>query len=130
MGIQLASLRLPFRQALLTAGRWGPQALEMDARQMPNPPDLRSRARRHLRKMLEETNLRICAVGFQTRRGYNVPEDLERRIEATKEALSFAYRLGAKVVVNDVGVIPEANSGQEWDLLVAVLNDLGRHGQH
>ncbi len=36
----------------------------------------------------------------------------------------------APVVVNRIGDIPAKPEGPEWDLLMQVLHDLGRHGQH
>lgn len=129
VGVQLASLRLPFKKALHVAGEIGAQGVEIDAREGLKSRDLSQTGRRQLRKMLDDRNLRVCAVGFPTRRGYNVREDLDRRVEATKEALQFAYELGAPVVINQVGRIPAESSGPEWELLIQVLTDLGRHGQ-
>lgn len=129
VGIQLASLRQPFKKALHIASELGAQAVEIDARIHVKPREMSQTGLRQLRKMLDDRNLRVCAIGFQTRRGYNVAEDLDRRVEATKEAMQLAYDLGANVVVNHVGHIPEEPAGAEWDLLVQVLTDLGRHGQ-
>lgn len=130
IGIQLASLRLPFKKGLATAARLGAQAVEIDARGEFKPQDLSRSAVRQVRKMLDDLNLRVCAVGFRTRHGYNVAENLEARIEATKEAMRMAYELGAPVVVNQVGRIPGEPAGPAWELLLQSLADLGRHGQH
>ena len=129
IGVQLASLRLPFKKALLTAARLGAQAVEIDARKEISLADMSRTAVRHLRKMMEDLNLRVCAITFRTRRGYNVTDDLDRRIEATKQAMQMAYQLGASVVVNQVGQIPQQPEGASWELLQATLTDLGRHGQ-
>jgi len=40
------------------------------------------------------------------RRGYECEDELERRIEGTKHAMKMAHDLGANVVVNQVGSIP------------------------
>src|SRR5262249_47737699 len=74
--------------------------------------------------------LRVNAITFRTRRGYNVPDELERRVAATKEAMKFAYDLGASVLVNQIGRVPHEPQGSDWDLLVQVLSDLGRFSQH
>jgi sugar phosphate isomerase/epimerase len=135
IGIQLASLRLPFKQALHIAGELGAESVEMDARGEMKPGQLSQTGLRQLRKMLEDRNLRVGAVTFRTRRGYAVPDGLDERIAATKEAMKFAYSLGAAVVVNHVGRVPAKplegqEAGQEWDTLVQVLTDLGHFGQH
>lgn len=129
VGIQLASLQLPFKKALHTAAELGADGIEIDARNDLRPQDLSRTGLRQLRKTLDDRNLRVCAVGFQTRRGYNVMDDLDRRVEATKQAMQFAYDLGASVVINQVGQIPTEPSGPQWDLLIQVLTDLGRFGQ-
>lgn len=123
----MASLRQPFKQALLTAARLGAQAVEIDARTELKPAEMSQSALRHVRKMLEDHNLRVCAVAFSTRHGYNVVDQLDRRIEATKAAMQLAYDLGAAVVVNQVGRIPPDGAGEDWELLLQSLSDLGRH---
>jgi sugar phosphate isomerase/epimerase len=130
IGIQLSSLRLPFKKALATAARLGADAVEIDARGEIKPADLTRSAARQVRKMLDDLNLRVCAVSFRTRHGYNVAENLEARVEATKDAMRMAYDLGASVVINQVGRIPSEPQGPAWELLVQSLADIGRHGQH
>jgi sugar phosphate isomerase/epimerase len=130
IGIQLASLRLPFKQALHTAGELGAEAVEIDARGDLQPGQLSQTGLRQLRKMLEDRNLRVGSVTFRTRRGYAVADHLDERIAATKEAMKFAYSLGAAVVVNQIGRVPAKPEGPEWDTLVSVLSDLGNFGQH
>ena len=130
IGIQLTSLRLPFKNALQAAQRLGAHAVEIDARQDVRPAELGRTAMRQLRKLLEDHGLRVSAVSFQTRRGYDVEDDLAARVEATKRAMSFAFELGAPAVVNQIGRVPDDMESSEWKLLVDVLNELGKHGQH
>ncbi len=129
IGIQLASLKQPFKKALHTAAQLGADVVEIDARGSIEPRDLTGTAVRQVRKMLDDLNLRVCAIGFRTRRGYSNLDELDRRVEATKQAIDMAYSLGAPVVINQVGRIPESMGGPEWDTLCQVLSDLGRHGQ-
>ena len=79
--------------------------------------------------MLDDLNLRVCAVGFHTRRGYDVPDDLDQRVEATKSAMRLAWGFGARVVVNQVGTVPEVSEGEAWNQMVGVLTDLAHYGQ-
>ena len=130
IGIQLASLGLPFKKALHMAARLGAAAVEIDARGEIRPAELSQTGLRSIRKMLADNNLRVCAVSFRTRRGYDVADGLERRISATKQAMTMAYRLGAPVVVNQVGRIPSQSSEPAWQRLLEALTDIGRFGQH
>jgi sugar phosphate isomerase/epimerase len=131
VAIHLPSLRQPFKQALLTAAQLGASAVEIDARNDVRPGDFSGTGVRQLRKMLDDLNLRVAAVSFITRRGYTDEQDLSRRVEATKEAMKFAYDLGASVVVNYIGQIPRSTAeapDPRWDILVEVLRELGAHG--
>lgn len=130
VGIQLGCLREPLKKSLETAARLGADAVEIDARTQLQPRELSQTGLRQIRKLLDDFGLKVCAVRFQTRRGYNVVDNLDRRIEATKDAMGMAYRLGAPVVVNQIGRVPAESQGPEWDLLVQAMTDLGRFGQH
>jgi sugar phosphate isomerase/epimerase len=129
VGVQLASLRLPLKQGLLTAARMQADAVEIDLRSDLPTGELSRSGVRQLRKMLDDLNLRISAASFRTRRGYYVLDDLDRRVEATKQAMSLAYDLGASVVVNHVGRIPPETDEVAWNTLLQSLTDIGRHGQ-
>ncbi len=129
LGIELASLHLPFKQALHTAAALGVDAVEIDARHEISPHELSRTGVRQLRKMLDDLHLRVASVSFRTRRGYDTEEDLEARVAATKAAMDMAYSMGAGVVINRVGRIPADPEARSWKLLVEVLADLGRYGQ-
>jgi sugar phosphate isomerase/epimerase len=130
IAVQLRSLRLPIKQALLAAKRLGVAAVEVDARGEINPNELSQTGLRQLRKQFDDLDLRVAAVGFRTRRGYDVADELERRVEATRGAMRFARALGSSLVVNQVGRVPEKSEGRAWHSLVEVLADLGIYGQH
>lgn len=129
IGIQLTSLRQPFRRAIFTAREFGAAAVEIDVREHLNIRDVTDTALRQVRKLLDDANLKVCAVSFRTRSGYNVVERLQERIEATKRAMDLAYKLGATCVVNQVGRIPDDCEGDDWDTLIDVLSELGKHAQ-
>lgn len=129
IGIHLGGVGGTLKRTLATAARLGADAVQIDARGEQRPSDLGRTGTRQILKYLEDYRLRVCAIEFRTRRGYEVPDDLERRIDATKEALAFAYSLGAKVVVNSIGRIPDDETSDEWRLLVETLTDLGQYGQ-
>ena len=129
VAIALRSLREPFKKALHTAARLGATGVEIDARDELKPAEFSATARRQLRKLLEDLGLRVSAVSFLTRRGYDSLDDLERRVAATKAALDFAYSLGTSVVVNHVGRVPEDPASSGWQTLTEVLRDLGEYSQ-
>ena len=131
------------KKALAAASAMGASAVELCGRHLVPIGDLSDTGVRSLRKMLEDLNLRVAAIRFQTRRGYDHLDQLDRRVDATKLAMRAAYRLGSPLVVNQIGQVPEASaepgSGvdgnqdvspeqQRWNTMQSVLEDLGRFG--
>ena len=127
LAVRLESLNLPLRNALETAARLGVTAVELDARNQIHPSQLSDTGLRQLRKILDDLNLKVASLRFQTRRGYDSPQDLDRRVEATKDAMRLAYKLSAPVVVNSIGKIPNEDD-PSWASLRSVMDDLGRFG--
>jgi sugar phosphate isomerase/epimerase len=129
IAIQLRSLRLPLKRAVQMAAQLGADAVEINGRDELRPGELSQTGRRQFRKMLEDLHLRVAAVGFRTRRGYDVAEDLDRRVAATKDALRLAHELGSSVVVNQVGRVPPTSDAPDWPGMIEALTDLGAYGQ-
>lgn len=129
IGVQLDSLQAPFKKALLMAAKMGANAVEINARGEMKPSELTATGARHVRKMLDDLNLRVSAVSFRTLRGYEIAENLENRVEGTKAAMRMAWDLGANVVINAIGHVPEPLEGPSWDLLRQAIADLGAFGQ-
>jgi sugar phosphate isomerase/epimerase len=107
----------------------GAEAVEIDARHELKAADLSHTGVRQVRKMLDDLNLRVSCVSFRTRRGYHVADDLERRLEATRQAMKLAYDLGTNIVVNHIGRVPSDDDAAASETLVQALLDLGRYGQ-
>ena len=136
IGVQTISLAKSLKRALAIAAQMKADAVEIDARHELQAEVQSQTAIRQFRKMLDDLNLRLAALAFPTRRGYDNPEMLDRRVAATKEALRLASELGADVVVNRVGQVPSASELKEedeatsrrWHSLREVLSDLGQFG--
>ena len=119
---------MPLRQALQKAGELGAEGVVIDLRNELRPEELSQTGIRHLKKILSDHNLKIAAVSFPTRHGYHVQENLDRRVSATKQAMSTAYHLGTKVLVNHIGGVDDDLTAESNTRLKEVLLDLGRHG--
>lgn len=129
IAVALNCLGLPIKKALHTVARVGASGIEIDARNGLRPSEISDTGRRQLRKMLTDLNLTVAAIRFPTRRGYDVLQDLDRRLEATKQAMTFAYSLGANVVINSAGYVPEDKQHPAYSQLSASLGELARHGE-
>ena len=128
IAIQLASLHQPFKKALITAAQLGASAVEIDARGEINPQTISSTGIRDLRRLLTDHELRVSAVGFQTRRGYDQHDDIERRVAATKAVMKFAHAVGSPIVVNQIGMLSHEETSPNRKLLIDVLTDLSLYG--
>jgi sugar phosphate isomerase/epimerase len=129
IGIQTRSLRQPLRQALRTAARLGADGVEIDARRELPPSELSQTGLRELHKLLGDLNLRVSAVAFPTRRGYDDPDDLERRVFATQAAMRFAVDLRTDVVINRVGRVPDSGDDPRFGRLIEALTAVGAYGE-
>lgn len=129
IAVQLASLRQPFRKAVMTAARLGASGVEIDARGELRPEVMTQTALREIRGLLEEHSLRVVAVGFRTRRGYDAPDEIERRVAATKGAMKLAADLRAPIVVNQIGHAAAAADSPGGKLLRQTLLDFCGYGQ-
>jgi sugar phosphate isomerase/epimerase len=128
VAVAAADFKLPLRKALHMAARLGARGVQIDALRDLRPAELSQTGLRQFRKMLDDLNLRVAAVRFPTRHGYYERERLDERIAATKRAMQFAHDLGARVVVNQVGRVPEDEQGDDWQTLTEALADLGTYG--
>ena len=127
--IRLECLRQPFKKAIITAAQLGADAIEINGRTEIRASEMSRTGVRHLRKMLADLNLQISAVHFPTRRGYGTTDDLDRRIEATKAAMTMAYELGCNVVNNKIERVPTDHEHPDWTTMVQALSDIGNFSQ-
>ena len=130
IGVELAGLGIPAKQALRAAADLGVDAVEIDGRGEFAPRNLSETGLRQLRKILADLRLRVASVSFRTRRGYDTPADLDARVEATKAAMQLAAQLGARTVVNHVGRVSSRHDEFDDSLLIEVLTDLAHYGNH
>ena len=128
VAVRLSTFGLPLRRALAAAASLGATAVQLDGRSDIRLSELTETGIRQLRKMVADFDMQIASIRFQTRRGYDCAEGLSRRIDATKQAMSVAYRLGAPLVVNQIGTVPQQPEEPQYAALAAVISDLGRHG--
>jgi sugar phosphate isomerase/epimerase len=129
IGIQTRSLRQPLRQALSTAARLGADGVEIDARHELRPSDLSRTGLREFHKLLADSNLRVSAVAFPTRRGYDDPDDLERRVLATQDAMRFAADLRSEVIINDIGHVADKPEDPGFRRMIEALTAIAATGE-
>ena len=130
LAVDLSAFRSPLKLALQAAAATGATGVLVDLRYGLPESEFSASGRRHLQRYLEELGLRIAAASFPTRRAFDDRTDLEARVAATCRALTFARELGSDVLILGVGSLAGGPEGETRGLLVDVLNDLARHGNH
>ena len=128
IGVRLESLGLPLRRALQEAERMGVSGVQVDAAGDLAPDRLSQTGRREFRHLLRAHNLELTAVGCPLRRGLDVAEQQEARIDHVKKVMSMSFDLGPRIAVVQAGRVPEKADDPRVGLLSEALQALGSHG--
>ena len=103
------------RKSLTLARSMGATSVELCGRKLVDVSELSDTGVRTLRKILDDLSLQIASIRFPTLHGFDQVVNLDRRIDATKQAMRTAYRLGAPLVVNQIGPVPQPPHSQPND---------------
>jgi L-ribulose-5-phosphate 3-epimerase len=128
LGLSLKSLGVPFRRALLEAQKLAVSGVEFDATGDFAPRALSQTGRRELRHLLRSHNLELTAIGCPLRRGLDVLENQQQRIDHVREVLSLGFELGPRLATVHAGKIPEKEDHPRAVLMKEALLALGQHG--
>ena len=128
IGIRLESLGLPLRRALQSSERLGVAGVQVDAVGDLAPDKLSQTGRREFRHLLRGHNLELTALGCPMRRGLNVAENLDARIEHVRKVMTQSADMGPRRVVVEAGHIAKDGELEANLLLSQSLLALGQHG--
>src|SRR5262249_35135971 len=110
------------------AQKLGISGVELDATGDFAPRALSQTGRRELRHLLRSHNLELTAVGCPLRRGLDVAENQQQRIDHVREVLSLAFDLGPRLIVAPAGKLPDKQDDPRGPLMKEALTALGHHG--
>jgi sugar phosphate isomerase/epimerase len=127
IGIDVTALELPLRRGLEEAQRLSVAGVQLDAAGDLAPRQLSDTGRRQLRQWLRAHDLELAALRSPLRRGLDVAENQEARIDQVKEVLSLSFDLGPRLVVVEAGRPPE-NDAPAAQRFREALDALARHG--
>jgi L-ribulose-5-phosphate 3-epimerase len=128
IGLRLESLGLPVHRALQEAQRLGVRGVQVDAAGELSPQTLSQTGRTAFRHLLRSHGLELTALGCPLRRGLDVAEDQQQRIDHAKAVLDLSVQLGARIATVHAGRIPDKPHETAGLLLTEALQTLGRHG--
>lgn len=128
IGIVVESTGLGVRPALLAAARMGATGVQVNATGELAPDSLTATGRREFRNLLRSFDLGLAALHVPVRRGLDVAQDLQPRLERIRKAMQLAFDLGAGRVVVACPKLPEDENSPRAQLLRESLAALGAFG--
>lgn len=128
IGIVVESTQLPLRSALEAAARMGAKGVQVDATGDLAPGALGETGRREFRTLLRSYDLELSALNVPLRRGLDVPDGLQPRIDHVRKVMQFAFDLGARRVVVPCPKLPDDAAGPRAQLMRESLLALGTYG--
>lgn len=120
---------MPLRRTLAEVQKRRIKGFEPQAAAELNPAQLSQTGRRELRYLFKSHDVEVAAVYAPLRRGLDVSENLDARLDYLKQALTLSCDLGPRLVVAPFGKVPEENDAR-WLVVKNALMDLARHGDH
>ncbi len=128
IAVPTAPLGNPLRRAIAAAAETGAGAVMFDARHEIQPKEFGETAIRQLRYLLKEYNLEIAGLTLPVRRSLCDPDLLDARLAAVRNAMEFAFRLGAGLLTVRLGTIPADAESAEYRQMTTILSDLAALG--
>jgi L-ribulose-5-phosphate 3-epimerase len=128
IGIVLESTGLSFRQGLPAAAKMGAAGVQVDTAGELAPDRLTETGRRELKNLLRTYAQDLTALNCPLRRGLDVAENQQPRLEYIRRAMSLAFELGPRIAIAPMPKIPDDSEPERARLLREALLDLGRHG--
>src|SRR5438874_3865931 len=107
IGVRLESLNLPLRLALAEASKMGAAGVQVDAVGDLAPDALSKTGRREFRNLLRSLTLDLSAVGCPLRRGLDIAENLQPRMEHVGKVMALALDLVPLIAIVEMPRIPD-----------------------
>jgi L-ribulose-5-phosphate 3-epimerase len=128
LGIVLETTGLPVRRALQEVAKLGVHGVQIDAVGDLAPEKLTDTGRREFRNLLRTYNLELTALNCPLRRGLDVAENLQPRIEHVRKVMQLAFDLGPRRVIVPLPRVPDDPAAPRAATAHEALSALGSFG--
>jgi L-ribulose-5-phosphate 3-epimerase len=128
LAIVAESTGLPARKAIDAAMALGCKGIQFDAVGELAPDKLGETGRREFKNLLKSNDLELAALNVPLRRGLDVSDDLQPRLDFVRKAMALSFDLGARLVVVPGPAVPAEATDARRVSLTESLHDLGAHG--
>ncbi|MCS7022698.1 MAG: sugar phosphate isomerase/epimerase [Gemmataceae bacterium] len=130
LGLVLESTGLPVREAVAEAARLGVSGVQVDATGPLAPDSLSATGRREFLQLLRSSGLELAAVNVPLRRGLDVADGQQARIEHIGKVLRLAADLHCGRVVLPCPRLPQEPDTPRSRTLQETLTDLARQADY
>ena len=120
----------PIAESIRSAAELKVQGLQFDIRNELKASELTPTGCRDFLHRIDEHGLKVAGAVFPLNFPLYEPDRVDVRVAAIRDALKFAYAIGAPTLCIRVGQVPEDATSKTRELLVEVLCDLARHANH
>ena len=125
LGLNLDALGQPPRQGLLSAAKLGANGVQVDAAGELTPDRLTATGRREFRTLLRGFDLQLAAVNCPLRRGLDVADDQQQRVDYVRKVMQLAADLSCRAVLVPLPKLPGEEPTPRATVLREGLLDLG-----
>ncbi len=128
IGVCLESLGMSFRQGLPRISRMGLSGVQVNALGELAPDQLTATGQREVRNLLKTYDLQLTALNCPLRRGIDIAQDQQPRLDFIRKVMDLSFELGPRVVIVQCPRVPENAEAATFPLLDEALRDLGAYG--
>jgi len=130
IGVMIESFRLGVKKGIEKAAELEADGFQLFATSGEMAPEnLSGSGRQDFLHFVESLNLKISALcGDFGGHGLENADDNNWKVEKTKKIMELAADLKTEVVTTHIGVIPEEENSEKWQVMRRACEDLGNHG--
>lgn len=128
LGVNLTALGQPPRPGLLAAAKLGVSGVQVEVTGEFAPDRLTATGRREFRTLLRGQNLTLAAMIAPLRRGLDVADDQQQRVEYVQKAMQLAADLGCRALVVPMPKLPGEEPTPRSAVMRETLADLSASG--
>ncbi|MBI1831911.1 MAG: sugar phosphate isomerase/epimerase [Planctomycetes bacterium] len=110
------------------AHQLGVAGIELEASGELTPANLTQTGRREILHLLRSHDLTVSAIVCPLRRGIDVAQNIEPRLEYIRDTMKLAFDLGPRLVIVPIGQLPEKEDDPAAAVFKESLRDLGQQG--
>ncbi len=130
IGVMVESFRLGIKEGIRKAAEIGADGIQIFATTGEmDPGSLSQTARKDFLHFVQSTGLELSALcGDLGGHGFEIANENGQKIEKSKRIIDLACDLKTKVVTTHIGVLPEDETSEKWQVMKEACEELASYG--